>query len=30
MLDFNQLNELIGTPALLAQGKTYAAEGRSD
>lgn len=30
MLDFNQLNELIGTPALLEQGKTYAAEGRSD
>ena len=30
MLDFNQLNELIGTPALLEQGKTYAAEGRSE
>jgi hypothetical protein len=26
MLDFDGLNSLIGTPALLDQGKRYAAE----
>jgi len=29
MLNFDQLNELIGTPALIAQGKAYAAEEHS-